>query len=80
MKFLLSKSIASKSGKCTYKLYEFRLAPGQYRAKLVSPSSPKSLAEINFTKTDGKWQTLLRSREAKRLVGIFGNEIDKLKN
>ena len=78
--FLLSKTIPSKQGKCVYKVYEFKLAPGHYHAKLVSPFYSKSLTKFNFTKEQGKWQTPLRSKEAKRLVEIFGNAIAKSKN
>jgi len=78
--FLFSKTIVSKQGKCVYRLYEFRLTPGQYRAELVSPIDPRSVTQINFKKEKGKWQTTLRSREAKRLTEIFGNAIDKSKN
>jgi hypothetical protein len=70
----------SKHGKCVYKVYEFKLARGQYHAELESPVEPKSITQINFTKEKGKWQTTLRSREAKRLAEIFGNVIDKSKN
>ena len=80
MNFLLSKTIPSKQGKCIYKLYEYKLAPGLYHARLVSPAVPSYINQINFKKEKGKWKTPLRSREAKRLVDIFGNEIDKLKN
>jgi len=75
--FLFSKTIPSKQGKCVYKLYEFKLAPGQYHAELISPIDPTAIAQINFKKEKGKWQTTLRSREAKRLAEIFGNEIEK---
>jgi len=61
-------------------VYEFKLARGQYHAELVSPDDPRSITQINFTKEKGKWQTPLRSREAKRLTEIFGNAIDKSKN
>lgn len=80
MNFLFSKTIMSKQGKCVYKIYEFKLARGQYHAELESPVDPKSLNQINFTKEKGKWQTHQRSREAKRLTEIFGNVIDKSKN
>ena len=80
MNFLFSKTIISKQGKCTYKLYEFKLAPGQYHAELVSPLDPRSIAKMNFKKESGKWQTPLRSRAAKRLAEIFGSAIDKAKN
>ena len=80
MNFLFSKTIMSKHGKCVYKVYEFKLAPGQYHAELVHPVDPRSITQINFTKDKGKWQTTLRSREAKRLTEIFGSTIDKSKN
>jgi hypothetical protein len=79
MNFLFSKTIASKQGKCEYRLYEFKLAPGQYQAELVAPLDARSITRINFKKEKGIWQTSSRSREAKRLVEIFGNEIDKSK-
>jgi len=63
-----------------YKVYEFKLAPGQYHAELVSPVDRTSISQINFTKENGKWQTTLKSREAKRLTEIFGSTIDKSKN
>jgi hypothetical protein len=80
MNFILSKTIITKSGKCVYKLYEFKLTPGHYHAKLTSQTEPGSVAEFNFTKRKNKWETSLRSKEAKRLAEIFGNEIDKMKN
>jgi hypothetical protein len=80
MNFLFSKTITSKQGKCVYKVYEFKLAPGQYHAELVHPVDPRSISQINFNKEKGKWQTTLKSREAKRLAEIFGNAIDKSKN
>jgi hypothetical protein len=61
-------------------VYEFKLAPGQYRAELVHPVDPKSISQINFKKEKGKWQTTLKSPEAKRLTEIFGSAIDKSKN
>jgi hypothetical protein len=79
MNYLFSKTIVSKFGKCTYKLFEFKLASGYYHAELVSPINPKSISTINFTKRDGKWQTPSRSREAERLAKIFGVAIDKSK-
>jgi hypothetical protein len=80
MNFLFAKTIISKQGKCIYRLYEFKLAPGHYQAELVSPLDPKSITRINFKKEKGIWQTPSRSIEAKRLVEIFGNAIDKSKN
>jgi hypothetical protein len=78
--FLFSKTIVSRQGKCVYRLYEFKLAPGQYHAELVSPIDPKAITRIKFKKENGKWQTSLRSKEAKRLAEIFGNAIDKAGN
>ena len=78
--FLFSKTIMSKQGRCVYKIYEFKLAPGQYHAELVSPIDPKAITQINFKKEKGKWRTSSRSREAKRLAEIFGNEIEKGKD
>lgn len=80
MNFLFSKTIVSKQGKCIYKVYELKLAPGQYQAKLVHPIDPKAIAQINFRKEKGKWQTPLKSTEAKRLVEIFGSVIEKSKD
>ena len=80
MNFLFAKTIPSKQGKCVYKLYELKLAPGLYHAELVSPVDRTSITEINFKKDKGMWQTSLRSKEAKRLAAIFGNEIEKFKN
>jgi hypothetical protein len=78
--FLFSKTIPSKQGKCVYKLYEFKLAPGQYHAELVPPPSPNAISHMNFNKERGKWQTTSRSKEAKRLAQIFGKAIDKHQN
>ena len=80
MNFILSKTIPSKQGKCVYKVYEFKLAPGHYHAKLVHPIDLKAITKLNFSKEQGKWQTTSKSKEAKRLAEIFGNAIDKSKN
>ena len=79
MKLLLSKTIPSRKGKCLYKLYEFKLAPGLYQAQLVSPELKSSLSRIIFKKEHGRWKTSQRSREAQRLADIFGNAIEKRK-
>jgi hypothetical protein len=80
MNFLFSETIMSERGKCVYKLYEFKLAPGHYHAELISPINPECIGQINFQKDNGKWQTVSRLKNAKRLVELLGKAIDKMKN
>ena len=80
MNFLFSKTVMAKQGKCIYKLYEFKLAPGHYHAELVSHRSSRSITQMNFKKENGRWLTSSRSKEAKMLAEILGTAIDRSRN
>lgn len=78
--FLFTETIMSERGKCVYKLYEFKLAPCHYHAELIAPINPECISQINFEKDNGKWQTFSRLKDAKKLVELLGEAIDKMKN
>jgi hypothetical protein len=80
MKFLFPTTISLDNEKYDYIVYEFKLAPGKYKAELTSPNKWNSIKEIIFWKQENLWTTSSRSRAAKHLAEILGDNIEHRKN
>ena len=81
MRFLFPATVVLEGIKCDYKVYEFKLHPGKYKAELSSSASSHHLVkEIIFWKEKTNWTTAARSKTAKHLAQILGGDIDHFKN
>ena len=80
MTFLLHSTVNWDGKKSDYNIYEFKLTPYRYKAELISSDINFPIREIVFGKNKKGWQTSLKSKAAKFLVEVLGNDIDNSKN
>jgi hypothetical protein len=80
MNFLFSSTINLDGEKeCTYKVYQSKLVPSEYKAELVFPLAGYCIPAIMFWKENGDWRTIRKSKEVKQLAATLGKEIEKSK-
>jgi hypothetical protein len=80
MTFLLHSSVNWDGKKSEYNIFEFKLYPSKYKAELISSDINFPIKEIVFWKSKKGWQTLLKSKAAKYVAEVLGNDIDNFKN
>lgn|GEM_PF-4540232 len=80
MRFLFPATVSLEGEKCEYKVYEFKLTPGKYKAELSSAAKWSVVREITFWKENDVWMTDSRSKVGKRLAEMLGQNIEHTKN
>jgi hypothetical protein len=80
MNFLFQTTIRQKGVELDYKVYEFKLHPGKFRAELITPADSHFTKEVTFWKEKSGWKVQPPSEAARRLAERFAWDIDRRKN
>lgn len=76
MKFLFNATVIHDGIRSNYKVYEFKLQHGRYKAEVINPA-PNAPKQIIFWKGTNQWISSLE--EVNYLAEILGRDIDILK-
>lgn len=80
MNFLFHTTVFDQGMKLDYNVFEFKLAPGKYKAELISPDDNTHIREVIFWKENEAWKTKPPLKSAKQLAEILGSDIEHMKN
>lgn len=80
MKFLFQTTIRQRGLELDYKVYEFKLHPGKYKAELITPTQTEFTKEITFWKEKQGWKVIPLTRAAKLLAERIASDIEQRRN